>query len=140
MVQIRSKALILSFAVLAAACGRKDSEIPLWKAVEENIPVDISLRYVGSATSSNDTVYVTQGAACDDEYAYFAFYSYDKKTRTREHTALVSKYRFEEDTLIHVADSPLFMGSHVNSLAVDPETHRLYLSGWAVIKSLKLAI
>ena len=136
MVQIRFNALILSLAVLAAACGRKDSEIPLWKAVEENIPVDISLRYVGSASSPNDTVYVTQGAVCDDEYAYFAFYSYDKKTRTREHTALVSKYRFEEDTLIHVADSPLFKGSHVNSLALDPETHRLYLSGWAVNKEM----
>lgn len=133
---LRFKALIFSLAVLAVACGRKDGVIPLWKAVEENIPVDISLRYVGSATSPNDTVYVTQGAACDDEYAYFAFYSYDKKTRTREHTALVSKYRFEEDTLIHVADSPLFKGSHVNSLALDPETHRLYLSGWAVNKEM----
>ncbi len=136
MVQIRSKALILSFAVLVAACGRKDGVIPLWKAVEENIPVDISLRYVGSATSPSDTVDVTQGAACDDEYVYFAYYSYDKKTKSRERTALVSKYRFLPDTLIHVADSPLFPGSHVNSMAIDPESHRLYLSGWAVNKDI----
>lgn len=136
MVQIRSKALILSLAVLVASCGRKDGVIPLWKAVEENIPVDISLRYVGSASSPNDTVYVTQGAACDDEYAYFAFYSYDKKTKSRERTALVSKYRFLPDTLIHVADSPLFPGSHVNSMAIDPESHQLYLSGWAVNKDI----
>lgn len=128
--------LILSLAVLVASCGRKDGVIPLWKAVEENIPVDISLRYVGSASSPNDTVYVTQGAACDDEYAYFAFYSYDKKTKSRERTALVSKYRFLPDTLIHVADSPLFPGSHVNSMAIDPESHQLYLSGWAVNKDI----
>ena len=133
---LRFKALIFSLAVLAVACGRKDGVIPLWKAVEENIPVDISLRYVGSASSPNDTVYVTQGAACDDEYAYFAFYSYDKKTKSRERTALVSKYRFLPDTLIHVADSPLFPGSHVNSMAIDPESHRLYLSGWAVNKDI----
>ena len=74
--------LILSLTVLVAACGRKDGEIPLWKAVRDDIPVELSVRYVGSATSPNDSVYVTQGAVCDGKYAYFAYYS--KNIRTRE--------------------------------------------------------
>ena len=126
------KALILSLATLAASCGRGDGEIPVWKMVAEDIPADISVRYVGSAIPPTDSVYVTQGAACDDEYVYFAYYSHDRKKHSSEYAGRVSKYRFGQDTLIHVADSPLFKGSHVNSMAIDPESHRLYLCGWAL--------
>ena len=128
--------LILSLAVLVASCGRKDGEIPLWKAVRDDIPVELSVRYVGSATSPNDSVYVTQGAVCDGKYAYFAYYSKNVRTREMERWGMVSKYLFEKDTLIHIADSPLFKGSHVNSLALDPKSHRLYASGWAVNKAM----
>ena len=123
--------LTLSLTILAA-CNRGDGEIPIWKVVEDGISADIGLRYVGSAVSPVDSICVTQGAACDDEYVYFAYYSHNRETETSELAAIVSKYRFGQDTLIHVADSPVFRGSHVNSMAVDPESHRLYLSGWAI--------